>query len=145
MKNVNSNGTFNDHENVNSNEPSFYPDSIKVNKCRGSCNNIYDPHAKFCVPDVVKNINVKVFSLMSGSKETRHTKWHETCKCKCRLDASVCNNKQHWNKDKFRCECKELIDRSICDTGFIWKHSNCEWDCDRLCNIGEYLDFKNCK
>ena len=22
------------------------------------------------------------------------TEWHETCKCKCRLDASACNNKQ---------------------------------------------------
>ena len=38
-------------------------------------------------------------------------KWHETCKCKCRLDASVCNNKQRWNNDQCRCECKELIDK----------------------------------
>ena len=41
--------------------------------------------------------------------------WHETCKCKCRLDASVCNNKQRWNDDKCRCECKELIDKGVCD------------------------------
>ena len=27
---------------------------------------------------------------MSRTNETRHTKWHETYKCKCRLDASVC-------------------------------------------------------
>ena len=39
----------------------------------------------------------------------------ENCKCKCRLDSSVCNNKQRWNKDKCRCECKELIDKGICD------------------------------
>ena len=31
--------------------------------------------------------------------ETRHIKWHETSKCKCRLDASVCNKKQRWNED----------------------------------------------
>ena len=43
------------------------------------------------------------------------TKWHETCKCKCRLDANVCNNKQHWNDDKCWCECKELIDKGACD------------------------------
>ena len=36
--------------------------------------------------------------------------WHETCGCKCRLDASVCNEKQRWNSDKFRCDYKELID-----------------------------------
>ena len=40
------------------------------------------------------------------TNETRHIKWHETCKCKCRLDASVCNNKQRWNNDKCQCECK---------------------------------------
>ena len=42
---------------------------------------------------------------MSRTNETRYIKLHETCKCKCWLDASVCNNKQHWNEDKFRLEC----------------------------------------
>ena len=76
------------------NEPLFYPFIIKTSKCSGSCNNINDPYAKLCVPDAVKNLNIKVFNLMSRTDETRHIKWHETCKCKCRLDASVCNNKQ---------------------------------------------------
>ena len=64
-------------------------------------------------------------------------------KCKCRLDASVCNNKQRWNENKCSCECKELIDKGVCDEGFIWNPSNCE--CDKLCDIGEYLDYENCK
>ena len=85
---------------INSNEPF----SIIVNKCSGSCNN--DPYAKLCVPNVVKNINVKVFNLMSRTNETRHVEWHETCKCKYILDASVCNNKQKRNEDKCRCESK---------------------------------------
>ena len=72
--------------------------SIKVNKCSGSCNNINDPHGKFCVPDVLKNINVEVFNLVSWSNQTKHL--HETCKCKSRLDSSVCNNKQRRNEDK---------------------------------------------
>ena len=46
--------------NVNSNEPVFYPFSVKTSKCRGSCNNINEPYAKICVPDVIKNLNVKV-------------------------------------------------------------------------------------
>ena len=72
--------------NVNSNEPLFYPFSIKTSKCSGSCYNINDKYAKICVPDVAKDLNVKVFNLISRTNETRHTKWHETCKCKCRLD-----------------------------------------------------------
>ena len=64
-----------------------------------------------CVPDNEKNLNVKVFNLILRFNETRHMKWHETCKCKCRLDASICNNKQRWNDDECRYECKELIEK----------------------------------
>ena len=80
--------------NRNTNEPLFYTYSIKINKCKGSCNTVNDPHAKICVPDNIKNTNVKVFNLMSRTNETRHIKWHKTCKYRSRLDASVCNNKQ---------------------------------------------------
>ena len=54
--------------NINSNEPLFYPFSIKTSKCGGSCNNINDPYAKLCVPDIVKNLNIKVFNLTSRTK-----------------------------------------------------------------------------
>ena len=131
--------------NVNSDEPVFYPFSIKTSKCSGSCNNINDPYAKMCVPDAIKNINVKVFNLMSRTNETRHIKWHETCKCKRRLDANVYNNKQRLNYDKCRCECKELTDKGICDKGSIWNPSNCECESDKSCDVVEYLDFENCK
>ena len=40
--------------NVNSNNAIFYPFSIKMNKCSGNCNNINNPYAKICVPDVIK-------------------------------------------------------------------------------------------
>ena len=73
--------------NVNSEVPVFYPFSIKTSKCSGSCNNINDPYAKMCVADVLEILNVKVFNLMSRTNEIRHIKCHETCNCKCRLDA----------------------------------------------------------
>ena len=50
--------------NTNSNDPIFYPFSIKISKCSGNCNDINDPYAKICVPDIIKNLNVKIFSLM---------------------------------------------------------------------------------
>ena len=82
---------------------------------------------------------------MSRTNETRFIKWHEKCKCKCRLDAIVCNTKQRWNKYKCRCECKGLIDKGICDKGFIWNPSNCECKCNKNCDFSEYLDYENCK
>ena len=72
-----------------------------------------------CVSDVVKKLNVKVFNLISRTNETRHIKWHETCKCTYWLDVSVCNDKQRWNDDKRRCQCKELINKVVCDKGYI--------------------------
>ena len=95
--------------NVNSNNPIFYPFSIKTNKCNGNCNNTNGPCAKICVPNIIKNLNVEFFNLMSRTNETKFIEWHETCKCKFRLDAIVYNNNQRWNNDKCRCECKELI------------------------------------
>ena len=49
------------------------------------------------------------------------------------------------NNGKCRCECQELIDKGICNKGFIWNPSNSEYECDKLCDVGEYLDYKNCK
>ena len=131
--------------NVNSNNPIFYPFSINTSKCNGNCNNINDPYARTCLPDIIKNLNVKVFNLMSRTNEIRHIEWHETCICECRLDAIVCNNKQRWNNDKCRCECKELINKGVYDKYFIWNPSNCECECDKSCDVGKYLDYENCK
>ena len=58
--------------NVNGDEPVLFVFSIETSKCSGSCNNIHYPYAKICVPDVVKNLNVRVFNLMSRINEIRH-------------------------------------------------------------------------
>ena len=90
-------------------------------------------------------LNVKVLNLISRTNETRYIIWHKTCKCKCRLDTSVCNNKKRWNNNKCRCESKELIDKGVFDEGFIWNPSNCECECNKSCDVGEYLDYKYSK
>ena len=61
------------------------------------------------------------------------------------MTSAVCNSMQIWNEEKFRCECKEdLINKMVCDKGYIWNPSNCACECDKLCGIGQYLDYKNC-
>ena len=91
------------------------------------------------------SMNNQAWKVRPRTNETRHIKWHETCKCKCRLDASVCNHKQRWNYDKCRCEYKELIDEGVCDKGYAWNASNCKCECDKSCDVGKYLDYENCK
>ena len=127
--------------------------SLKNQQCKvrpkiadiNSNNPIFYPFSPFCIPDTVKDLNVREFNLMSRTNETRHIKWHETCKCICRLDKIICNSKQRWNEDKYRCECKELIDKGVCDKVYVWNPSNCECECDKSCNIGEYLDYSSCE
>ena len=84
--------------NININESSFYPYSVKINKCSGSWNNTTSMiHMQHYVFLMLLKTTVKVFNIMSRINETRQIKWHETCKCKCRLDESVWGNKQRWN------------------------------------------------
>ena len=132
---------------LNKNEPAFYTYSIKVKKFSGDCNNINDPMAKLCVPDIVRDINIKVFNLLSRINETRKIVWHETCKCVCRLTSAICNDRQEWNENKCRCECKEdlvRVSKLACDKGYMWNPSTCSCQCDRYCETGQYLDYKNC-
>ena len=58
--------------NFNGDDPVFFPFNIKTSKCSGICNNINNPNAKLCVPDIVKKLNVKVFNLMSRTNEIRY-------------------------------------------------------------------------
>ena len=37
-----------------------------------------------------------------------------------------------------------MTDKGICDKRFIWNPSNCEYECDKSCHVGEYLDYANC-
>ena len=77
--------------------------------------------------------------------ETRSVLWHESCKCVCKLNSSVCNNKQIWNSDTCRCDCNEDFASIInCTKVYIWNPSTCEYQCDTWCKPGQYLDYKNC-
>ena len=79
----------------------LYPYNVLVNKCSGICDTINNPMAKLCVPNIIKRINMKVYNFLMRLNETRRVLWHETCKCVCKSNSSVCNNKQIWNSDTF--------------------------------------------
>ena len=61
-----------------------FPNDIKVNRFCGNCNNITNPYAKVCVPDIIKNVTVKMFDLMALTNKTKQVIFHESCKCICR-------------------------------------------------------------
>ena len=126
-------------------EALFYPNNVLVNKCSGSCDTLDNPMSKICVPKIIKNVNMKVYNFLMRLNETRNVLWHESCKCVCRLNSSVCNSKQIWNSDTCRCDCNEDFAGIInCNKGYTWNPSTCECQCDKWCKTGQYLDHKNC-
>ena len=38
-----------------------------------------------------------------------------------------------------------MINKDVCDIAYIWNPSNCQCECDKSCDVGEYLDYDNCK
>ena len=101
--------------------------------------------AKLCVPNVIKRVNMQVYNFLMRLNETRNVLWHESCKCVCKVNSSVCNNKKFWNSDTCRCDCNEDFAGIInCTKGYTWNPSTCECQCDMWCKPGQYLDHKNC-
>ena len=95
-------------------EALFYPYNVLVNKCSGSCDN------KICVPKIIKNVNMQVYNFLMRLNEIPNVLWHESCKCVCKLNSSVCNNKQIWNDDTCRCDCNEDFTNIIsCAKGYM--------------------------
>ena len=64
-------------------EALFYPYNDFIN----------DPVGKMCVPNIIKRVNMKVYNFSMRLNETRNILSHESCKCVCRLNSSVCNCK----------------------------------------------------
>ena len=126
-------------------EALFYSYNLLVNKCSGSCNTLDNSMIKLCVPNVIKIVNIQVYNFLMMLNETPNVLWHENCKCVCKLNSSVCNNKQIWNGDSCRCNCNEdFVGIRNCTKGYTLNPSTCECQCDTWCKPGQYLDHKNC-
>ena len=126
-------------------KPYFIRIMCLVNKCSGSCDTINNRMAKLCIPGIIKRINMQVYNFLMRLHETRSVLLHESCKCVCKLNSSVYNNKQIWNSNTYRCDCNEDFASIInCTKGCIWNPSTCECQCDIWCKPGKYLDHKNC-
>ena len=122
-------------------EALFYPYNVLVNKCSGSCDTNDNPMAKLCVPNIIKRINMKVYNFLMRL----NVLWHESCKCVCRLNSSLCNSKQIWTSDACRCDWNDDFAGIINFTkGYTWNPSTLECQCDMWCKPGQYLDYKNC-
>ena len=75
------------HHNEYSQKFHYYPFVV-------SCNTLNDLSNKVCVPDKTKDLNLSVFSMITGINESKTLTKHISCICKCRFDGRKCNSDQ---------------------------------------------------
>ena len=74
------------HPNEYSQEFHYYPFSVKLDRCVGSCNTLNDLSNKVCIPNKTEDLNLSVFNIITGLNESKALTKHISCKCKCRFD-----------------------------------------------------------
>ena len=78
--------TLND---LNPVELKFYPFMTSLGKCNGSCN-VLSPLMWF--PKKSKDINIKVFNMITNKNEAKTMTKHILCDCKCKFNSTTCNS-----------------------------------------------------
>ena len=53
-----------------------------------------------------KNVNVKVFNMITRLNEAKTYVKHISCDCKCKFNSTMCGSNQKWNNDICQCEGK---------------------------------------
>ena len=87
--------------------------------------------AKLCVPNVIKGVKMQVYNFLMRLSETSNVLWHESYKCLCKLNSSICNYKQIWNSDTCTRDCNEDFAGMInYAKGYTWNPNICECQCD---------------
>ena len=116
------------HPNEYSQEFHYYPFTVKLDKCVGSCNTLNDLSNKVCVPNKTEYLNLNMFNMITGINESKTLTNHISYKCKCKFDGRIMINE--WNNDKCWRECKK---RHVCEKDYVWNPAACN------CENGKYL------
>ena len=72
----------------------YYPFTVKLDRCVGSCNTLNDLSNKVCVPSKTEDLNLSVFIMASRINELKTIAMQISCECKCRFDGRKCNSDQ---------------------------------------------------
>ena len=85
------------HCNEYNQELHYYQFAVKLDRCVGSCNTLNDLSNKVYVPNKTEDLNLSLFSMITGINEKKTLTKHIPCKCKCKFDRWKCNSDQKGN------------------------------------------------
>ena len=95
-------------------ELKYYPFMISLDKCKGSCN-VLSP--KIWVLEKTKDVNVKVFNMITNKIGAKTMTKHISRDCKCNFNSTTCNSNQNWNNKTWKYECKSY---RTCEKDYYW-------------------------
>ena len=95
------------HLNEYSQELHNHPLAVKLDRCVGSCNILNDLSNQVCVQNKTEDLNLSMFSMITGINELKTLTKHIPCEGKCKFDGRKCKSNQWWNNNRCRCECKK--------------------------------------
>ena len=82
------------HPNEYSEEFHYYPFSVKLDRCIGSCNALNDLSNKVFVPNKTEDLNLSVSNMTAGINESKTLTKDISCECKCKFDGTKFNSIQ---------------------------------------------------
>ena len=128
------------HPNEYSQELHYHPFVVKINRCVGSCNTLNNLYNKVCAPNKTEDLNLSVFSMITGINEAETLTKYISYKCRCEFDGKKCNSNQKWNNDKCWCECKNRKKKKhcACKRDYIWNPATCS--CQNVKNLASIID-----
>ena len=79
----------------------YYSFAVKLYRCAGSCNTLNDLSNKVCIPNKTEDLNLSVFSMITGINESKTLIKHISCGCTCKFDGTKCKSNLWWNNDQY--------------------------------------------
>ena len=92
----------------------YYPFVVSLEECSEICNFVNDLSTRTSVPSKTKDVNVKVFNMITTRNEAKTMVKHIPYNWKWKFNSTTRNFNQKWNNEAFQCEFK--------------KHSKCKKD-----------------
>ena len=117
--------SINLHANEYSQEFLYYPFAVDLDRCVGSCNTFDHLSIKLCVSNKTEDLNLTLFSMITGINESKRLTKNTSCEFKCKFDNRKCNSDQWWNSDKCQFVCKK---HHVFEKYYVSNHSTCNYE-----------------
>ena len=107
------------HPNEYSQGLHYYPFTVNLDRCAGSCNTLNDLSNKLYVPNKTADLNLSAFSMIKRTNASKALTKHISCECKCKFDGRKCNSNQKRNNDKC-CPSVKIQNNIVCPKKIIF-------------------------